>query len=111
MILLHSLWLVPIGRVVNPGQAGGEHTKACDRVCFLHLILAVDGVGAPVCYGHTPHVPRSDVDNVILVRENGMRVPEKIEKSIRGTSSTYRRTLRENTALKSLLKRLWRRQS
>lgn len=41
---------------------------------LTHLVLAFNRVGAPVCYWLVSHIPGSDMNYVVFMRENRMRV-------------------------------------
>lgn len=48
-----------------------------------YLVLAFDGVGAPICYWLVPNVPRPDVNNIVLVWKYRMRIPGTAREKIK----------------------------
>lgn len=58
-------WSGPVGR--------NNYTPSTD------LVLTLNGVCAPVWYGHASNVPRSHVYDVVFMRKDGMRIPGMVE--------------------------------
>lgn len=46
-----------------------------DLSILTHLVLAVNRVGAPICYRLVSNIPWSDVNYIVFMREDRMRVP------------------------------------
>lgn len=48
-----------------------------------YLVLAFDGVGAPICYWLVSNVPRPDVNNIVFMRKHRMRIPGTAREKIK----------------------------